>query len=163
MYTLTLAKEDFKFSSAHFTLFGANEAELLHGHNYQMEVEFQGPELDEEGLLVNFVETKKVIRALCEELDTQLLIPEKSPHLSFETADNHVEIRFQDRRYLSPEDDVLMLPLVNTSIEVMARYLWDRLAAELDLSHLDSMGVRVSETAGQYCWYRAPIHSDRQN
>ena len=157
MYSLTLAKEDFKFSSAHFTLFGPDEAELLHGHNYQVGVEFEGPELDEEGLLVNFIETKKVIRALCDELDTQLLIPEKSPHLSFERADGHIEIRFQDRRYQVPEQDVILLPEVNTSIEVMARYIWDRLVKELDLSHLDRLGVSVSETAGQFCWYRATL------
>lgn len=159
MYTLTLAKEDFKFSSAHFTLFSAEEAELLHGHNYQVGVEFEGPTLDEEGLLISFVETKKAIRALCEELDTQLLIPQNSPHLAFDLADGHIEIRFLDRAYRVPERDVLLLPEVNTSIEVLARYIWHRLAAVLDLSHLTRLGVRVSETAGQSCWYRAPIQA----
>ena len=156
-YTLELCKEDFKFSAGHFTLFSADEAELLHGHNYQVGVEFVGPELDEEGLLVSFVETKKTIRALCERLDTQLLIPENSPHLAFDRQDGHLEIRFGARRYVVPEDDVLMLPEVNTSIEVLARYLWNCLAESLELSHLTSLGVNVSETPGQSCWYRAPL------
>ena len=47
-YVLRLAKEDFKFSAAHFTLFGPDEAELLHGHNYQVEVEMVGYALDED-------------------------------------------------------------------------------------------------------------------
>src|ERR1700733_13558481 len=34
-YRMVLAKEDFKFSSAHFTLFADGSAELLHGHNYR--------------------------------------------------------------------------------------------------------------------------------
>lgn len=158
MFSLTLAKEDFKFSAGHFTLFSADEAELLHGHNYQVGVEFVGPELDAEGLLVNFVETKKVIRALCEELDTQLLLPELSPFLKLQRRDGHLEALFNDsRRYVFPEADVLLLPEVNTSIEVLARYCWRRLADELDLSHLSSLGVSVSETAGQSCWYRAPL------
>lgn len=155
MYTLTLAKEDFKFSSAHFTLFSADEAELLHGHNYQVGVEFEGPKLDEEGLLISFVDTKKAIRALCEELDTQVLIPQNSPHLSFGYENGHIDIRFRDRVYRMPESDVLLLPEVNTSIEVLARYIWHRLTAVLDLSLLERFGVRVSETAGQSCWYRA--------
>lgn len=158
-YCLVLAKEDFKFSSGHFTLFSADDAELMHGHNYQVGVEFVGTELDEEGLLVNFIETKRVIRALCEELDTQMLMPEKSPHLTYHRSDGHLEIRFLERRYVLPEEDVLMLPEVNTSIEVMARYLWRRLVDELDLSHLTHLGVSVSETAGQSCWYRAPLNA----
>ena len=159
IYTLELAKEDFKFSAGHFTLFGADEAELLHGHNYQVGVEFVGPALDDEGLLISFVTTKKVIRALCAELDTQLLIPANSSHLSFTRQDGHLEIRFGERRYVMPEADVVMLPEVNTSIEVLARYLWHRLADTLDLSHLTALGVRVSETPGQTCWYRAPLDS----
>ena len=155
-YSLTLAKEDFKFSSGHFTLFSESEAELLHGHNYQVGVEFVGSRLDEEGLLINFIETKKMIRSLCEELDTQLLIPDRSPHLRLHEQDGHLEIRFQDRRYVVPSEDVLLIPEVNTSIELLARYIWGRLTSELDLSHLDTVGVSVSETAGQLCWYRAP-------
>ena len=156
-YSLILAKEDFKFSSGHFTLFSEHDAELLHGHNYQVGVEFVGRELDEQGLLISFVETKTAIRRLCDELDTQLLIPKDSPHLRFTEQDGHLEIRFRDRRYVVPKADVLLVPEVNTSIEVMARYIWRRLTQELDLSHLDSVGVSVSETAGQFCWYRAPI------
>ena len=66
VFTLVLQKEDFKFSCAHFTLFGPDEAELLHGHNYHVAVEIQGKTLDDEGLLASFVEVKSAIRAACD-------------------------------------------------------------------------------------------------
>ena len=80
-YTLILAKEDFKFSSAHFTLFGRETAELLHGHNYQVGVELSGRKLDNDGLLADFPSVKTTIRAFCERLDSKTLIPGESPHL----------------------------------------------------------------------------------
>ena len=35
-FSIRLAKEDFKFSVAHFTIFGPGHAEPLHGHNYNV-------------------------------------------------------------------------------------------------------------------------------
>lgn len=154
-FTLILAKEDFKFSCAHFTLFGADDAELLHGHNYQVGVEVQGRALDEEGLLVQFPAIKVQIRRICSELDSFTLIPATSPHLLIETSGTGVQIRYGDRTYLLPEKDVKLLPVVNTSIEVMARMIWKDLAASVDLPRVERLGISVSETAGQTCWYRA--------
>ncbi|MEM1201897.1 MAG: 6-carboxytetrahydropterin synthase [Acidobacteriota bacterium] len=157
MYTLILAKEDFKFSAGHFTLFGPEEAELMHGHNYQVGVELVGPNLDDDGLLASFVEVKGVIRELCERLDTQTLVPDRSPYLDIRRDGGQIEIRYRDKVYQLPEEDVLLLPAVNTSIEVLAHLLWKDMVERLDLSHLQSLGVEVSETAGQSCWFRAPI------
>ena len=156
-YVLRLAKEDFKFSAAHFTLFGADEAELLHGHNYHVEVEMVGHELDEEGLLISFVDAKKVIRAACARLDDQTLIPVRSQHLKITRADGEVEVRFGSRRYVLPEQDTLLLDEVNTTVELFARMIWDDIVRDLDCRRLAALAVSVAETAGQACWYRAPV------
>ena len=58
-YRMALAKEDFKFSSAHFTLFANGGAELLHGHNYRVRVEISGAGLDAEGLLLDIERFKR--------------------------------------------------------------------------------------------------------
>lgn len=156
-FTLLLAKEDFKFSCAHFTLFGPDDAELLHGHNYQVGIEIEGTELDEEGLLVSFPPIKERIRSLCAQLDSYTLIPSESPHLEIESDAGDVQIRYGDRTYRLPAQDVRLLPIVNTSIEVMARMLWNDLTDGLELPGVDRLGISVSETAGQSCWYRAPL------
>ena len=156
-YTLILAKEDFKFSCAHFTLFGPRRAELLHGHNYQVALELTGRELDADDLLIDFPSVKTAIRGSCERLDSLTLIPTESPHLGiFEDAES-VTVTFRDRSYRLPKADVLLLPLVNTSIEALARMLWQELVAAVELPRVEELGVQVSETAGQGCWYRAPV------
>ena len=68
-YRLILAKEDFKFSSAHFTLWNDARAELLHGHNYQVALELSGSELDDWGLLADIEGVKAAVRALCRRFD----------------------------------------------------------------------------------------------
>jgi 6-pyruvoyltetrahydropterin/6-carboxytetrahydropterin synthase len=155
-YTLELAKEDFKFSCAHFTLFGPHEAELLHGHNYQVAVEVVGKRLDEEGMLASFLEVKNAIRAACRRLDSRTLIPALSHHLEIAEQPGGVEVRFHDRLYVFPEKDVLLLPIANTSVELFARMLWQELIAVTHTKGFDALGVRVAETAGQSCWFRAP-------
>lgn len=156
IYTLILAKEDFKFSSAHFTLFGRETAELLHGHNYQVGVELTGPQL-EDGLLADFPSVKGTIRAFCERLDSKTLIPSESPYLQVREEDGGVEVIFDDRRYRFPSADVLILPLVNTTIEVFAKMLWLELVESVPLPGITELGVQVGETAGQSCWYRAAL------
>lgn len=158
-YRVTLAKEDFKFSAAHFTLFPDGTAELLHGHNYQVALEVSGRRLDEFGLLVDFARVKGLVRRLCAELDSRTLIPEHSPHLELRRLEGAVEVGFGRRLYRLPEDDVLLLPLTNSSIELLARLFWQRLAAELARwdPPLDTLAVTVAETAGQGCRYEAAL------
>lgn len=156
-YTLELAKEDFKFSCAHFTLFSADEAELLHGHNYQVAVEIVGQNLDEEGMLASFLEVKSAIRAACRRLDSLTLIPAESRHLDIEERPGEVEVRYAERRYLFPAADVLLLPITNTSVELFARMLWQELLPAATGKGFTALGVRVAETAGQSCWFRAPL------
>src|SRR5262245_27016756 len=98
-YRIVLAKEDFKFSVAHFTLFGPARAELLHGHNYRVSVELAGSELDERGLLVDIEVPKRAVRALCARLDSRTLLPASGAGLALAEADGAVEVRFGDRLY----------------------------------------------------------------
>jgi 6-pyruvoyltetrahydropterin/6-carboxytetrahydropterin synthase len=156
-YRLVLAKEDFKFSAAHFTLFGGGRAELLHGHNYRVSLELAGSEVDELGLLADLERTKAAVRRLCARLDSRTLLPAAGPGVAWSRQDGAVEIRFGPRLYRFPEADVLALPLANTSIELLARMLWDDLASELRGSRVDFLAVSVEESAGQRCVYEAAL------
>ncbi len=156
-FAITLAKEDFKFSCGHFTVFGPDRAELLHGHNYQVRLELVGTALDDNDLLFEFPRIKPLIRRLCSRLDSRTLVPTASPHLSVVDADGSVEVTFRGRRYRLPSEDAVLLPLANTSIEALARMLWRQLAGELELPRVETLGVGVFETPGQGCWYRAPL------
>jgi len=160
-YRVILAKEDFKFSAAHFTLFGDGRAELLHGHNYRVRAELSGGGLDGEGLLVDIEAFKRVLRARCAGLDSRTLIPGESARVEWTRRDeadaDAVEVRCGERRYRFPSADVLVLPLANTSIELLARMLWGELAPHLAGSRVESLAIAVEETAGQECWYEERI------
>jgi 6-pyruvoyltetrahydropterin/6-carboxytetrahydropterin synthase len=162
-YRVILAKEDFKFSAAHFTLFGDGRAELLHGHNYRVRAELAGGGLDGEGLLVDIEAFKRALRARCAGLDSRTLIPGESPRVEWTrqagqgAGEAAVEVRCGERRYRFPAADVLVLPLANTSIELLARMLWEELAPLLAGSRVESLAIAVEETAGQECWYEDRI------
>lgn len=156
-YRMVLAKEDFKFSAAHFTLFGHGRAELLHGHNYRVRVELAGNGLDREGLLVDIESFKKVLRSLCARLDSRTLIPADSPRLQWSRQGDSIEVAFGPRSYRFPAEDTLLLPLANTSIELLARMFWHDLAPHLGGSRVESLAVAVEETAGQQCWYEGEL------
>jgi 6-pyruvoyltetrahydropterin/6-carboxytetrahydropterin synthase len=156
-YTLQLAKSDFKFSAAHFTVFGPTDAEPLHGHNYRVAVEVAGTELEPEGLLIETGGLKRRVRELCEELDDRVLLPERSPHLEIDTADGAVECRYADRVYRFPEREVLLLPVVNVTMEQLATLLWRRLADDLAAPAILHLAVVVEETDGQSVRVEAPL------
>lgn len=160
VYRLVLAKEDFKFSSAHFTLFAAAEAERLHGHNYGVRVELEGRILDEEGLLADLTVFKKAIRKLCDRLDSRMLIPERSSRLEISTGEG-VEVVHQERHYRFPVEDVVLLPLANTSIELFARWIWEQLEPVARDQGVENMMVEVAETTGQSCRYTADVPPKR--
>src|SRR4051812_47607105 len=162
-YRVILAKEDFKFSAAHFTLFGDGRAELLHGHNYRVRAELAGGTLDGAGLLVDIEAFKRALRARCAGLDSRTLIPGESARVEWTRLEDQggeeggVEVRCGERRYRFPAADVLVLPLANTSIELLARMLWEELAPHLAGSRVESLAIAVEETAGQECWYEERI------
>lgn len=158
-YRLVLAKEDFKFSSAHFTLFADGRAERLHGHNYRVRVELSGVELDAEGLLLDIESFKRELRRLCSGLDSRTLIPQESRRLHWSRQGDSIEVRCGERAYRFPAEDALLLPLPNTSIELLARMLWSDLAPHLAGSRVELLAVSVEESAGQQCWYEDSLGS----
>ena len=151
-WSIAIEKDYLKFSAAHFLIFPDGSAERLHGHNYKVFVELH-TELDEHGLVVNFMEIKPLVREICDELDEHLLIPGEHPVLTAVRTDEHYEIRYRERRYLIPAGEVIVLPISNSSAENLAawfgrelrqrmRKVWPGLAVQ-------QMSVGVEETPGQ--------------
>lgn len=152
-FRLVLAKEDFKFSVAHFTVFSADDAELLHGHNYRVAVEVEGPEVGELGLLADIDRIKSEVRRFCTTLDSRTLLPAACPHLELDRRGGQVHVGYAERRYALPETDVLMLPIANVTMELLAKGLWEELAPGLAGTGLDRITVSVEEAPGQRAVY----------
>jgi 6-pyruvoyltetrahydropterin/6-carboxytetrahydropterin synthase len=156
-YEMVLAKEDFKFSGAHFTIFSETRAEFLHGHNYRVKVRVVGGGIDALGLLLDLETLKVEIRRCCAELDGKMLVPTCCDLLSIEERGDIVDLGFDGRRYSLPAADVTRLPLRNISIEELALHLWREIAETLQGSGARQLEIEVEETAGQSCRYRAEV------
>ncbi|MDX1983850.1 MAG: 6-carboxytetrahydropterin synthase QueD [Bryobacteraceae bacterium] len=61
------------FASAHSLRNYKGKCENVHGHNYRVEVTFAGEELDDSGLLVDFVDIKRILRSSIAYLDHQFI------------------------------------------------------------------------------------------
>ena len=158
-FSLRLAKEDFKFSAAHLTVFSDREAEGLHGHNYRVAVDLSGSKLDDLDFLVPAAAAKQDIRAQCAALDEKILLPSECPHLELAERSATVTAVLGARRYEFPPSEVVLLPVANVTVEALARFLWQRLRDHwVHLrDRIDVLEVTVTETPGQGASYRRSL------
>jgi len=158
MYRIEVKKEGLSFSAAHFISF-SGKCERLHGHNYEVSVQMEG-NLTTDRYVFDFVVLKKLLSAICLPLDHHFLLPEKNPDIEFQKQGMEWEIRYGQRRYIMPEEDVLLLPLDNITAERLAEYICGKLISSLkdyETDNLSSVEVGVAEAPGQTGYYRVSL------
>src|SRR5882757_6330130 len=136
-YAIKLNKEQHVFSAAHFITFDGNVCERLHGHNYRVAVEVEGP-LDENQYVIDFLALRDAVRSIVVDLDHYMLLPTGHPTIQVQANDWRVEVTFQDRRWEFPRGDCKLLPVENTTTELLARHIGRRLLDDLSAR----LGVR---------------------
>jgi 6-pyruvoyltetrahydropterin/6-carboxytetrahydropterin synthase len=149
-YRVVVEKDYLVFCCGHFITY-SDTCETLHGHNYRARVELEG-ELDENGYVWDFVDLKQMMRRLVDELDHRMLLPLQNPALRLSEQGEGIEVFYKDRRYVFPRRDVVLLPIMNTTAEMLARYLLGRVKAELlrrGGGGLHALAVEVEESFGQ--------------
>ena len=151
-------RQRLKFAAAHMATFG-DTIEPLHGHNYAVILEAEG-ELSAIGWVVDFGVLKRIGREICERLDHHFLLQLHSRTLEMRIIDGDWEVRFGEKRYHLPGDDVLPLPLPNTTAELIAEWFWDEVARALHEAGVHTvrrLTVGVEEAPGQTGWYGADV------
>ncbi len=158
-YQVHVFKDYLKFSAAHFIAYRGFR-EPLHGHNYQVSVRVEGG-LGDDGYVLDFGLVKQTTKRVCDRLDERVLLPVESDCLRFERTDGQVAVTYEDgARFSFPEADVVLLPIVHTSAEELARYVLGRIQAELpDLKPRGArlIEVGVAEAPGQIAYYREEL------
>ena len=160
-YRVHISKDNLIFAAGHFVAYDGDKVEPLHGHNYRLGVTIEGS-TEENAYVFNFVTLKRIMKRVADELDHRMLLPRDNPLIAIEPQDDGgVIVRTPERWYRFPLEDVVLLPLPNTTAEMLARHLCGRLRAELaarpDTSHLTAIEVTVEETFGQMAIYREEI------
>ncbi len=149
------------FAAGHFVSYDGDKVEPLHGHNYRFGVTVEGP-TEENFYVFNFVTLKRIMKRVADELDHRMLLPRDNPLIAVEPQDDGgLIVRVQGRWYRFPQEDVVLLPLPNTTVEMLARHLCGRLRQELaaraDAAHVTAIEVSVEETFGQTAIYREEL------
>jgi 6-pyruvoyltetrahydropterin/6-carboxytetrahydropterin synthase len=156
-FSIEVAKDYFNFASAHFLIFADGKREALHGHNYQVSVAVEG-ELDRAGVLLDFITFKPLVKRVCDSLDHHTLIQRESPLLRVRRGRKDVQILYRDQRIILPQRDVILLPLANTSTELLAEYIANKIRAitrrEFPGTRLRFIEVGVEEARGQRGLFR---------
>jgi len=113
------------FAAGHALRNYHGKCENVHGHNYRCQVTLQGAALDSAGLLVDFVELKKVVHAVLDRMDHQWL------------------------------NDFPPFDVLNPSAENMAKYIYDEVSARLPERDGVRVGsIRLWETDTASATYR---------
>ncbi len=150
-FSIEVAKDYFNFASAHFLIFANGRRERLHGHNYQVSVAMEG-ELDRAGVVLDFITFKPLVKQVCDALDHRTLIQSNSSAIKVRKNAQEVAILYKKQKLVLPRGDVILLPIANTSTELLAEYIARQLKRKVRQSFsatIRYMEVAVEEARGQ--------------
>lgn len=158
-WSVRVTKDTLVFSAAHFITFNRNICERIHGHNWRVEAEIEGP-LDENHYVFDFIALRDGLQALVHELDHRVLLPDRHPMIQVEISSDEREVtaRFESRRWVVPREDCVILPIENTTAELIASWIGLSLIERLKLNQqhgLRRLRISVEENFGQWadCWF----------
>ena len=160
-FKVSVSKDYLVFSSAHFITFRGHQCETLHGHNYRVGVTVEGSVDNETMFVVDFSILKRVVRKLVDEIDHRVLLPLRNPKLSFQDHGKarHVNY-FGEPTYVFPIVDCAMVPIENTTAEMLAQYFAHRVRDDLveqGIKNLTGIEMEVEESFGQAATYRLAV------
>ena len=160
-FRVSVSKDYLVFASAHFITFAGHRCEGLHGHNYRASVTIEGA-LDEEAWFVyDFVALKKLMKTLCDAIDHKVLLPLHNPKIQVVEDGDAVRVAYEHKpRYVFPRVDCALLPVTNTTVEMLAEMLAGQLEDELKrlgAKGLTAIEMEVEENIGQAATYRVRV------
>jgi 6-pyruvoyltetrahydropterin/6-carboxytetrahydropterin synthase len=153
------------FCAGHFITLTDDICEAVHGHNWTVGADVEGPP-DRHGMVVDFIKLRDLLSAITARLDHHMLLPTKNRFLAVEHTPAasgraaEVTVRFQNRRWVFPADECVLLPVENTTAEWIARWIGHELLAAMDAAGspvTGSLRIEVDECLGQSAvWERRP-------
>lgn len=158
-YRVRVTKDHLVFSAGHFITFGGGICEPIHGHNWRVGVEVED-ELDENHYVFDFIALLGHSRGICKAWDHRMLLPDGSGPIGIRDEGTNWRAVFQDRYWSFPKPECEVLPIPNTTTELIAREFGRRLLAAIEASGSALpavLRVEVEENFGQTAqarWHR---------
>ena len=160
-WKVRVTKDHLVFSAAHFITFNGNICERLHGHNWRTAVELTGP-LDRNSYVFDFISLRDTLQGIVNELDHHVLLPTQHPTIKVNESEREVEVTFEDRRWVFPREDCVLLSVENTTAELIARWIGERLRPTVenhDEAKVSMIQIEVEENFGQWAICQIPLGS----
>jgi 6-pyruvoyltetrahydropterin/6-carboxytetrahydropterin synthase len=151
-YRVRVTKDQLVFSAAHFITFNGNICERLHGHNWRVAVEVTGA-LDPNGYVFDFIALRDATQSLVAGLDHRMLLPTNHPTIHVTADETEVTARFESRRWVFPRAECVLLPVANTTAELIADWLAGQLLETIRQQpgqQVRMLRVDVEENFGQW-------------
>ena len=163
-FRVQVSKDYLVFASAHFITFRGHQCETLHGHNYRVGVAVEGTVEPETAFVLDFSVLKQLTRRLVDEIDHKVLLPQLNPKLAIREDGGRITVDyFGEPTYVFPRADCALLPIQNSTAEMLAQYLGTRMRDELSRGgyrHLTLLELEVEENYGQSATYREALALD---
>jgi 6-pyruvoyltetrahydropterin/6-carboxytetrahydropterin synthase len=160
-FRVDVKKDYLSFSSAHFITFRGHKCEALHGHNYRVGLAVEGTVDDEALFVVDFAVLKDVAKPMVDAIDHRVLLPGRNPKVSIRQDGDRTHVTvFGEARYVLPTRDVAVLPISNTTAEMLAEHFALEVRTALARQGADRLSlieVEVEESPGQSATYRLPL------
>jgi 6-pyruvoyltetrahydropterin/6-carboxytetrahydropterin synthase len=150
-HRIRIARDQYKFSVAHMTVFPDGTKERLHGHNYTIAIALD-VETIELASMIPFASIKAALAELCAAWKERVLAATKNPFLVLVRDDHELELTLCGERYVFPRQDALLLPIDNISVEALSAHVASLLRERLKsiaAPHVKSLEVTVEEYPGQ--------------
>ncbi len=150
-FKVRVTKDHLVFCAGHFISYEGDKCEKLHGHNYRATVEVEGP-LDPNFYVFDFIALKSRTKAITDELDHVMMLATQNALITLEEVGADVLVRYRDRHWSFPRGDCVLLPIENTTAELLARYIGQRLLEDLWTHHQfrpEVLRVEIEENVGQ--------------
>lgn len=158
-WKVRVTKDHLVFSAAHFITFNGNVCERLHGHNWRTAVELTGP-LDRNSYVFDFIALRDTLQGIVNELDHHVLLPTQHPTIKVNASEREVEVTFEDRRWVFPREDCVLLPVENTTAELIARWIGEQLRSTIENhseAEVSMIQIEVEENFGQWAICQIPL------
>jgi len=152
MYHVKIEKERLVFSAAHFITYDGDTCEPLHGHNYHVAAEVRGP-LDKNHYVIDFIALRDALQTIVDRLDHRMLLPTEHATMAVQSRGREVEVRHGDRRWIFPIGDCVLLPMANTTAELLAHWIGHELLDSLEKqlgTRPSDVRISVDECDGQW-------------
>ncbi|MBF6175997.1 6-pyruvoyl trahydropterin synthase family protein [Nocardia blacklockiae] len=144
---------EFRFPAAH-TGWHDGEFEPLHGHTYIPVLRLRGG-MGKAGMVADFSAVKAALRHAITPLRRRVLLAADCPGVVIEHEGDSVRVASPGKRYVFPAGDTVVLPITNTSTELLATYLLEQLLPVVAEHGVDGVELELSEAPGTAATARA--------